>query len=393
MADAQEANETQADTLDEVIAPAEDTASEQTTDKPAKKKRSFFAKLLRFILMIVLLVAVAAAILAATGRLQPLWETLQEQMLKVQERAPTLHPTPHKATITPATTEATATDDQRSEAGDTSHEMPAPQTDAASSQAASDATAPTTPASATIEPATIEPATINRLPSTPLSPEKVEQLLTTMQQLQQELARMAQSQRLLMQGLKAQQRMNLQVRLRWITDPNSRLAQIALTWEEISLLPGLSDAERQQAVQMHALARSAAERLRLWRQALRKWAETLTTPEQQNVLPQPEHPWLAWLVNQFQLRRAPTVSVARQQALRAQLLQAEQQLAQEQWPEAGAWQQLQAELLLQIKAMEASADKAAIDTGLPVNFHAIQADLAKLRQTARAWAAKHGGAS
>ncbi len=388
MADAQEANETQADALDEVIAPADDTASEQTTDKPVKKKRSFFARLLRFTLMIVLLVAVAAAILAATGRLQPLWETLQEQMLKVQERAPTLHPTPHKPTITPATTKLRAADDQRSEAGDTSHEMPTPQTDAVSSQAAPDATAPTPPASATIE-----PATINRLPSTPLSPEKVEQLLTTMQQLQQELARMAQSQRQLMQGLKAQQRMNLQVRLRWITDPNSRLAQIALTWEEISLLPGLSDAERQQAVQMHALARSAAERLRLWRQALRKWAETLTTPEQQNVLPQPEHPWLAWLVNQFQLRRAPTVSVARQQALRAQLLQAEQQLAQEQWPEAGAWQQLQAELLLQIKAMETSADKAAIDTGLPVNFHAIQADLAKLRQTARAWAAKHGGAS
>jgi len=221
-----------------------------------------------------------------------------------------------------------------------------------------------------------------------VSSQEVQTLLSSIQVLRDELQQMSDAQQSLRNGLQEQQQMNLQVRLRWITDPASRLPQLQLAWEEISLLPGLSEAQRSEAVRMHALARSRVQQLKQWQDALSKWADALVTPVHRNILPQPEYPWLAWIVSQFQLRQAPSVEARHLGDLRARLLDVARHLTLESWPAKGAWQSLQAELLLQIKAMRLDGghhNGEAIETGLPESFDAIQADINSLRQTALQW--------
>ena len=93
---------------------------------------------------------------------------------------------------------------------------------------------------------------------------EAEALLSTIEQLRSELQSMEASQRSLQHGLIEQQKMNLQVRLRWITDPASRAPQIQLAWEETSLLPGLSSEQRSSAEAMQSLARTTVQSLRDW---------------------------------------------------------------------------------------------------------------------------------
>lgn len=221
--------------------------------------------------------------------------------------------------------------------------------------------------------------------------EESRELLATIEQLREELKGMEASQRSLRRGLLEQQRMNLQVRLRWITDPASRAPQIQLAWEEISLLPGLSGEERQRAEAMHALARGSVQQIDAWQASLQKWADALSTPVHQNVMPKPEHPWLAWIVGQFHLRQAPTEEARRLSGLRERLLSVSRALTLEQWPADGAWQSLHAELLLQAKAMQEEADGAVIDLGLPEDFSAIRKDMKTLRDAARQWSERAKG--
>jgi len=224
-----------------------------------------------------------------------------------------------------------------------------------------------------------------------ISSEEVQSLLSSIEGLRSQLQQMSAAQRALQNGLKEQQQMNLQVRLRWIVDPASRLPQLQLAWEEISLLPGLSDAQRSEAERMHKLARSRVQQLKQWQDALNKWADALVTPVQRNILPQPEYPWLAWIVRQFRLRQAPSVEARHLGNLRARLLDAARHLTLESWPVKGEWQSLQAELLLQIRAMHHGGNKntQAIEIGLPESFDAIQTDITTLRHTALQW--QHGG--
>jgi len=217
-----------------------------------------------------------------------------------------------------------------------------------------------------------------------VSSKEIEQLLGRIEGLSSELVRMEEDQRVLRAALNEQQQMNLQVRLRWIMDPSARLPQIQLAWEEISLLPGLSDEQRDIAVRMHALARSNSERLQQWQIAIRKWVDTLAVPVHQDIIPHPEHPWLAWIVGQFHLREAPSVEARKLIRLREQLLDAAGLLKLESWPEPGAWQSLRAKLLLQIKAGKGDSE-APVELGLPDDFSAIQQDILTLRNTARGW--------
>ncbi len=221
--------------------------------------------------------------------------------------------------------------------------------------------------------------------------EEVQSLLSAIAGLRTQLQQMGATQQALQRGLKEQQQMNLQVRLRWIVDPASRLPQLQLAWEEISLLPGLSSSQRSEAVRMHKLARSRVQQLKQWQDALNRWADALVTPVQRNILPEPDYPWLAWIVRQFKLRPAPSVEARRLNDLRARLLDAARHLTLESWPKKGEWQSLQAELLLQIRAMHHGEGKnsQAIEIGLPESFDAIQADIATLRHTALQW--QHGG--
>ena len=218
-----------------------------------------------------------------------------------------------------------------------------------------------------------------------VSSEEVTSLLSTIEGLRSDLAAMTAAQSALRESIRQQQQMNLQVRLRWISDPGSRLPQIKLAWEEISLLNSLSDSQRSQAEEMHALARDSEEKLRQWRERLHKWADTMVVPEHHNILPGADHPWLGWIAGQFRLYRAPTEENRRQARLRQSLIQAANQLALEEWPTQGEWQQLRAQLLLHARAGEQADSSAAIDLGLPENFESIRADIGSLQQTARQW--------
>ena len=227
-------------------------------------------------------------------------------------------------------------------------------------------------------------------PSIPdVNSEEARILLSAMHQLRIEMQQLETSQRALQYGLIEQQKMNTQVRLRWIADPASRLPQMQLAWEEISLLPGLSDQQRQQAIAMHALARSNVQHVKQWQGELKKWADVLVIPIHRNVLPQPQQAWLAWIVSQFQLRQAPSQEARHLADLRSRLLNSARQLSLELWPNRAAWQRLHAELLLQIKAMQDNQhapNEVAIETGLPADFSVIEQDISTLRQAARAWA-------
>ncbi len=178
--------------------------------------------------------------------------------------------------------------------------------------------------------------------------------------------------------------MNLHVRLRWIADPAARLPQMQLAWEEIALLPGLSDEQRSVAVRMHQLARTDVAKLHQWRLAIRKWADTLIVPAHEDILPQPEHPWLAWIVGQFHLRQAPSLEARKLSALREQLFDAARLLILESWPAQGEWQALRARLLLEVRSHQADA-ASPVELGLPDDFTVIQNDILTLRKTARDW--------
>ncbi len=195
---------------------------------------------------------------------------------------------------------------------------------------------------------------------------------------------------------RAEQRANLITRLRWIADPASRLPQIRLAWEEIALLPALTDDERATANDMAALARKDEARLRAWQAALARWIDALQTPATQDVLPRPAHPWLAWIVGQFHLRPSDAPAARETRQLRMALIEASRRLALEDWPEDREWQRLRARLLLKLEAMakhrraEHGADSvdAAIDPGLPESFRAIRADSERLTNSARQWLAR-----
>jgi len=224
-------------------------------------------------------------------------------------------------------------------------------------------------------------------PTPTVTSEEVGALMAVIKQLRMEMQQLESSQQSLQDGLLEQQQMNRHVRLRWIADPVSRLVQIQLAWEEISLLPGLTDQQRQQAVNMHALARANVQRLQQWLGALSKWADALATPLHVNVLPKPEQAWLAWIVDQFKLRQAPSQEAKGLADLRSRLLELARQLHLEAWPNQAAWQRLHAELLLQLEAMQDGDGRAdeMIDTGLPADFESIQIDIRTLRQTAMQW--------
>ncbi len=344
---------------------AESASADSSDKKKAEIEKSSNAG--TYFIALILLIAAIVGGLTLTGQLQPLYESLTN----------------------PTTTELAAVPEQAepfvAQPGSLIEPSPYSQTQ---------------PTGAAIhpdmedEPAGLDPdanAAVDAAPGTVHGGVKrpagdaVNDLLYSIDSLRNALWRLEESQKILQHSLVEQQQMNLQVRLRWIADAESRLPQIQLAWEEISLLPGLNELQRQQAVDMHTLARANVQRLNQWQGSLQKWAEALTTPLHENVLPQPEHAWLAWIVGQFQLRQAPSQEARTLADLRGRLLDSARQLTLQSWPDQSAWQRLHAELLLQIKAMQAGDEKAAVETGLPVDFEGIQVDINTLRQTAQHW--------
>ncbi len=154
----------------------------------------------------------------------------------------------------------------------------------------------------------------------------------TIANLSSELNQLAEEQKKLHASLHKQQQVNLQVRLRWISDPASRLPQIKLAWEEISLLGGLSAEQHAKAEEMHSLARDTIQTIHQWQASLQKWVDTLMIPVHKDIIPKFEQPWLAWAVGQFHLRPAPSDEARHLSRLRSELEDIISHLKMETWP-------------------------------------------------------------
>ncbi|HXH64361.1 MAG TPA: hypothetical protein VNH42_02500 [Mariprofundaceae bacterium] len=257
--------------------------------------------------------------------------------------------------------------------------------------------APTTaPAASTPEPAPnadvikaapiIPPKPAMPLVQTRLNSQEAKQLMAAMEQLQQQLQRLSTDNAQLQQALAQQQHIDLRTRLKLIADPDTRLKQLSLLWEDVSLSPVLSADQRNEAVSMTAAAQEALAQNLLWQQRLDRWIAQLAGPEAgPDLIPHFAHPWLAWLANQFHLRPAPTNDNGGSQVLREKLMQIRRGMAIESWPESKDWQPIRAELILiQASSAKNGAEKDA-GIGLPNDFTTMRQAVATLHETARRW--------
>jgi len=221
---------------------------------------------------------------------------------------------------------------------------------------------------------------------TPLSSQDAEQLMATMNALQQQLQQLHTDNAELRRTLAEQQHSDLRSRLTLIADPDTRLKQLSLLWQDVSLSPVLSAQQRSEAVSMTAAAREALTQNQLWQQRLDTWIATLAGPESgPDLIPHFAHPWLEWLAEQFHLRPAPTNDSSGSQALREKLMQIRRGMTIETWPDTKDWQPIRAELILiHASSAKTDADKAA-GIGLPNDFTAMRKAVATLHETARQW--------
>lgn len=222
-------------------------------------------------------------------------------------------------------------------------------------------------------------------PATPLSAQQAAQLMTAIQQLQDQLQQLRSNNEQLHKALAEQQRLDLRSRLRLIADPATRLPQLALLWQDVSLSPVLSANQRNEAISMTAAAREALTQNQQWQQRLDVWIARLAEQESgPDLIPHFDHPWLAWLARQFHFRPAPTNGSSGSQVLRQKLIRIRHGMAIESWPETKVWQPLRAELIL-INASSAKAGGKTAQLGLPNNFTAMRQAVAALHETAHQW--------
>jgi len=360
--------ETNDDAIEAVIAESAGQA-----EAPPKRGKGL---LTRVLVLLFVVVALVFGTLAAGGHLQPLLQKITASF----DTAPQPHATMDSGQVV-AETPAAAKDEAIShEAG--SFVLPV--------------TAPVAPVveKAPVEPVAEEPAAVEEPAVAPVINQQVvgkaeiDRLMATIDTLSGELAMVREAQGELKTSRARQQQMDLQVRTGWLVDPAISLQQMQQAWEEIALLPGLTAGQRDEANRMHALATRTAREVKQWRETLVKWADMMVVPVHPEMLPQPEHPWLAWIVGQFHLHRAPSAEADRLSELRTRLLDAARHLSLEAWPDKATWQALHAELLLQVRAFSAAKAEPMPELGLPENLDALQQDIAVLHNTALSWKAR-----
>jgi len=212
------------------------------------------------------------------------------------------------------------------------------------------------------------------------SSEEVEALITAMEKLQRSMQTLQDKQAALRQELHARQQLELRTRLRWIANPQSQLAQMASFWQDIALLPMLSESERSEAETMRKLAADDTDKLDAWTARLKRLAATLPVPEHQDIIPKPENPALAWLIEKFHLRPAPMPEQQALAKLRTRLLNTAHALTVQIWPERKVWRHLLADL------REQFGDDA--DLALPERLDNIRKDIEAMRAKAASWLEK-----
>lgn len=219
----------------------------------------------------------------------------------------------------------------------------------------------------------------------PASSAEIDRVLDAMDSLQGELTTLRRQQQQLKQQQIAVQTMQLRTRLNWITNSANHLPQLRLAWEEVSLMPLISEDERKLAQSMLALAQKNMNMLKGWQQQLKSTAETLTLREHNNIIPPFENSWLNWITGQFSVRPSLSREEADDAALRQLLLDTSRNLEMELWPKSRDWLELRAKLQLRLIAASKDDASAAPVLELPESFDAIRADIETLRTTAASW--------
>lgn len=216
---------------------------------------------------------------------------------------------------------------------------------------------------------TVEPQTA--------SAAQIETLMTSIDRLTGELRAVRHEQQQLQQAMHARERLELRSRLQRIAGGDSRLTQMATDWQDILLLPLLSDTHRSQAESMRKLATGDVASLHQWQQQLRHLADSLPIPQHDDVIPKPKSTWLSWLAGQFHLRPAPMAERQALMALRYRLLNAAHALAAENWPDDKTWTSL-------LDEARARLGKK-VKLGLPESLDRVQKDKMKMRMLAQNW--------
>ena len=198
--------------------------------------------------------------------------------------------------------------------------------------------------------------------------------------LRDEVATAESSREQLQQELTRQQQQTLAAQLHWIADPSTRLSQLATAWKQVAAFEGLDEEKRQQATEASALAEQSSADLNGWHTSLSEWINTFAVPAGEDIIPKPDHPSLAWIANQFHLRRAPTSDSVKVAELRNQLQAIDHKLSEEQWPQDSEWRPLRQQLVKQA-AINGHDGKLA----LPDSFAGLAAAVRKLHGTAENW--------
>ena len=209
------------------------------------------------------------------------------------------------------------------------------------------------------------------------SSEEVGALIQSIDSLQSRLKQMQDKQTALSQAITTRQTLDLRTRLRWVAEPENRLSQLQIYWEDIALLPILSETEHARATQMLHSTHELLVNVRAWQNRLTHLASALPIPEAKEINIRPENKWLAWLAGQFSLSTSPNREGKRLLALRSQLLSAGRQLAREQWPQPEVWQHLLSQLKQQLGE--------DIELALPEDFGSVQNDIQTMRHAAQTW--------
>jgi len=236
--------------------------------------------------------------------------------------------------------------------------------------------------------------------STAINSEEGEALMTAIttlqgniQGLQSELQILRQQQQDVAHSQSMLESMQLHSRLSWIMKHNSHLPQIKLAWQEISLLPSLTEEQRSLAESMLKLAEQRQNDVHQWQQDIDHLIINFKPNEYDNIIPtaiatDASNPWLQWLVQQFSLKRSQSSQEMALLTLKNTLLHIKQGMNLEQWPTGTEWTTLRAQLQLRLVAQfnkNKTDDKQAATLQLPENFDAIQADVKQLRQAAQSW--------
>ncbi len=221
------------------------------------------------------------------------------------------------------------------------------------------------------------PASDQRMTPGPVTSEEAKVLMAAMGKLQSKMQVLEGDQTALHHELYVRQQLELRTRLRWITSTGTLLPQMADFWQDIELLPLLSESERNTAQTMRKLAANDADKLNAWRTQLKRLAATLPVPEHQDIIPKPEQPVFSWFTGKFHLRPAPTPEQRKLSKLHARLLDTAHVLTVEIWPKPNVWRHLLADL------REQFSDDA--DLALPERLDGIQKDIATMRAQAASW--------